>query len=400
MDTKKYIDKLSSKDNFKDGDEVVSVFQEMFKDFMREAMESEMNEHLGYKKHERSKSDNARNGYSKKKVKSTVGGEFELEVPRDRKSEYDPKLITKNKGIFSELEDKVVALYARGNSTRDISDAIEDMYGMSISASTISEITDRTIPLITEWQNRSLSDVYPIVFFDAMHCKVRQDGKILNKAVYICLGIDIDGMKDILGMWVGDGSEGAKYWLNIFSELKNRGVNDILIACMDGLKGLPDAVKSVYPETEIQLCIVHQIRNSTKYVSWKDKREVSQDLKLIYNASTEELAYDQLQDFKEKWNHKYPLIAKSWEANWSNLSAFFKYPQEIRKVIYTTNALEGLNRQLRKYTKTKSVFTSDQALMKCLYLAQEVITKKWTMAIRDWGLCLSQLAIHFEGRIS
>jgi putative transposase len=255
------------------------------------------------------------------------------------------------------------------------------------------------LPLISEWQNRSLNAVYPVVFFDAMHCKVKQDGKIINKAVYICLGIDLDGMKDVLGMWIGDGSEGAKYWLSVFTELKNRGVEDILIACMDGLKGLPEAVKSVFPDTEIQLCVVHQIRNSTRYISWKHKKELSQDLKAIYQAPTEESAYENLQGFKQKWDSQYPIVGKSWEANWSNLSSFFKYPTEIRRIIYTTNALEGLNRQLRKYTKTKAVFTSDQALMKCLYLAQENISKKWTMSIRDWGLCLSQLTIHFEGRV-
>lgn len=399
MDAKKYIEKLKSKDNFKDGNEVERVFQELFRDFMREAMESEMDEHLGYKRHERSDSENARNGYSKKKIKSGIGGEIELDIPRDRKSEYDPKLITKNKGIFKDLEDKIVALYARGNSTRDISDAIEEMYGMSVSASTISDITDRVIPLISEWQSRSLNEVYPIVFFDAMHCKVKKDGKIINKAVYICLGIDSEGMKDLLGMWIGDGSEGAKYWLSVFTELKNRGVQDILIACMDGLKGLPEAVKSIFPNTEIQLCIVHQIRNSSKYVSWKHKKELAKDLKTIYQAPSEESAYENLQEFKKKWDPMYPMIGRSWEANWGNLSGFFKYPAEIRRIIYTTNALEGLNRQLRKYTKTKAVFTSDQALMKCLYLAQEIISKKWTMPIRDWGLCLSQLAIHFEGRI-
>ncbi|ERT67917.1 transposase, Mutator family [Cetobacterium somerae ATCC BAA-474] len=381
-------------------DDLNTFFKDMMKVMIEEFYQGELEEELGYTKYDyRNKdSNNSRNGYSSKKLKSSAG-EIEVNVPRDRNGEYEPQVVKKHQNtIGQDLEAKIISMYAKGMTTSDIESHIEEIYGYQVSDSSITRITDKILPLVKEWQTRPLEAVYPIVFMDAIHYHVRSEGQIVKKAVYIAIGISSSGEKDVIGMWVGE-NESAKFWLSKLNELKSRGVEDILIACVDGLIGFANAIEAVYPQTQIQQCIIHQIRSSTQFVSYKDIKALIADLKLVYKATTEESALLNLELFDEKWGKKYPKIAISWKNNWSRLSTYFKYPQEIRTLIYTTNTIEGYNRQLRKVTKNKSVFPTDDSLLKMLYLATQDITKKWTSRQRDWGQMISQFQIYFEGRI-
>lgn len=396
---KQLVKKLAEENKIEGLKDIEGLFASMIKEMTQHLLEAEMTNHLGYDKHERSDSENSRNGTSTKTLKTSVGA-VEIDVPRDRKSKFEPLVVKKRETLGESVEDKIVAMYGRGMSTRDINAHMQEIYGVEVSADMVSEITDKVIPRIQEWQNRQLESVYPVVFFDGIHYSIRKDNRVVKACVYLCLGVTCDGHKDILGIWVGDGAEGAKFWATICSELKNRGLNDILIACMDGLKGLPEAVRAVYPQVDIQQCIIHQIRNSTKYVAWKDMKVVCADLRTIYKAPSERAGYEALQDFRAKWDVKYPIVGKSWEENWANLSTFFAYPEAVRKAIYTTNALENVNRQLRKVTKTKSVFPSDKAVEKSLFLAIENMTKKWTSTMHNWREMAAQFQIVFGERFA
>ena len=374
------------------------LVQRLVKDVLENILEAEMDEHLGRDKYQR-QSDiepserNYRNGYSQKNLRSSFGT-VDLDIPRDRKSEFEPQIVKKYETVCNELDKKIISLYAKGMTTSDIQAEIEDLYGITISPSMVSKITDKVIATATEWQNRMLDKIYPIVYLDAMYFKVRSNGKIVNKAVYICLGYTMEGYKDILGLWV-DEAEGAKFWLGICNDLKNRGVKEILIACMDGLKGLPQAIQTVFPSANIQTCIVHQIRNSIKYIASKDKKPFMKDLKEVYKAATEELALAQLDKLKETWGNSYGMVIDSWYNNWNNLSTFFDFSPRIRKIIYTTNALEGFNRQVRKYTKSRTIFPTDESLNKCVYLATMEIMEKWTQPVPNWGATLAELTLFF-----
>jgi transposase-like protein len=344
-------------------------------------------------------SGNSRNGTYKRNLR-TSAGDHTLDVSRDREATFKSGVIKKHQTSSNELEDKIISMYARGMTVRDISDSVEDMYGAELSPGLVSDITDKILPLATEWQGRILNSVYPIIYLDALHVKLKKDGKIVNVAIYNCLGVDLEGKKDMLGMWVSDGSEGANYWLSVITELKNRGVKDVLIACVDGLKGFKDAINSVFPETIVQKCVIHQIRNSLRYVSWKDKKEFAKDMKEVYQATTKELAEENLIKLSEKWSDKYRLSVKSWEDNWEELSEYFQFDEDIRRIIYTTNMIEGYHRQIRKVIKTKSVFPTPESVHKILYLATTNIMRKWTLTIRDWPQTLNQLTIRFEDRIT
>ena len=374
------------------------LVQRLIKDVLENILEAEMDEHLGRDKYQRQSNiepgeRNYRNGYSQKNLRSSFG-DVDLDIPRDRKSEFEPQIVKKYETVCNELDKKIISLYAKGMTTSDIQAEIEDLYGITISPSMVSKITDKVIATATEWQNRMLDKIYPIVYLDAMYLKVRSNGKIVNKAVYICLGYTMEGYKDILGLWV-DEAEGAKFWLGICNDLKNRGVKEILIACMDGLKGLPQAIQTVFPSANIQTCIVHQIRNSIKYIASKDKKSFMKDLKEVYKAPTEELALAQLDKLKETWGNSYGMVIDSWYNNWSNLSTFFDFSPRIRKMIYTTNALEGFNRQVRKYTKSRTIFPTDESLNKCVYLATMEIMEKWTQPVPNWGATLAELTLFF-----
>lgn len=378
------------------------LVQRLIKDVLENILEVEMGEHLGRDKYDRQTDidqddRNYRNGYSKKTLRSSFG-DVDLDVPRNRKAEFEPQIIKKYETVCNELDKKIISLYAKGMSTRDIQAEVEDLYGITLSPSMISKITDKVIATATEWQNRMLDEIYPIVYLDAMYFKVRSNGKIVNKAVYICLGYTLEGYKDILGIWV-DEAEGAKFWLSICNDLKNRGVKKILIACMDGLKGLPQVIKTVFPTVDIQTCIVHQIRNSIKYIASKDKKAFMKDLKEVYKATTEELALAQLDNLKEKWGSNYGMVIDSWYNNWNNLDTFFKFSPQIRKLIYTTNVLEGFNRQVRKFTKVRTIFPTDESLNKCVYLATMEIMEKWTQPIHNWGTTLAELSLYFEEQL-
>ena len=377
------------------------AIKKLMRSALEQMLDAELTEHLGYEKYSSAgkNSGNSRNGKTHKTLKND-NGEIEITVPRDRAGEFDPIIVKKYERTIGPIEDKIVSMYAKGMSTRDIQTHIQELYGLDVSATLISNITDKIVHLATEWQSRGLEKVYAIVFFDAIHYKVRDDDrKVVLKAAYTCLGVDLSGHKELLGLWIGE-AEGANFWLGVITELRNRGVEDILIACVDGLKGFPDAIKTVFPKTEIQLCIIHQIRNTLKYVSSKDGKAFMQQLRAVYTATTEEAAKDNLNLLTETWGKKYPFAVKSWNQNWENLSTFFKYPVEIRTMIYTTNAVEALHRQFRKVTKSKSPFPSDDALKKMLYLAYRDIAKKWTMPVRDWSLVISHFAISFEERLA
>lgn len=373
------------------------LIKQLSKCILERALEAEMQSHLGYDRYKRNDSENARNGSFKKSL-ATENGQLELEVPRDRKGNFEPVIVKKKQSRIDGLDDKIISLYAKGMSLSDIKIQMQELYGAEISESLISRITDDVIDEVKLWQGRALESVYPIVFFDCLVVKVRQEKRIINKSVYVALGIDLSGHKDVLGLWISD-NEGAKFWLNNLTELKNRGLSDILIACTDNLTGMSDAISAVYPKCEHQLCIVHQIRNSLKFVSYKDRKKLAADLKPIYQAINEEEAEEALEYFEEKWGKQYPQIAKSWYNNWDNLMVFLQYPEAIRKIIYTTNSIESLNNQLRKVTKNKRVFPSDESVFKTLYLTIDYITRKWSLPIRDWNEAMSHFLIKFEDRI-
>ena len=384
----------------KNFDDLKDVFKLMVGEMLENGLEGELDDELGYTKYDyrNKEGENSRNGYSKKTLKTSFG-ETEIKVPRDRNGEFEPQLVKKNQTTLTgDIEEKILSMYAKGMTTSDIESHIQEIYGLDCSDTTISRITDKILPVVREWQSRPLEDIYAVVFMDAIHFHVRSEGQIVKKAVYIAIGINMDGIKEVLGMWVGE-NESAKFWLSVMNGLKNRGLQDILIACVDGLTGFPAAIEAVYPKTEIQQCIIHQIRNTTKFVSYKDIKALMADLKKVYAAIDEQTALSELENFDEKWGNKYPKIAISWRDNWANLSTYFKYPQEVRTLIYTTNAIEGFNRQLRKVTKNKGVFPTDDSLLKMLYLAMMDITKKWTGKRREWGQIHSQLEIFFADRL-
>lgn len=368
---------------------------------LEQMLESELTEHLGYEKHspEGINSGNSRNGKTRKSLKND-NGEIEITVPRDRNGEFDPVIVKKYEKTIGPIENKIISMYAKGMTTRDIQTHITELYGIDISPTLVSNITDKIVHLAEQWQSRPLERIYPIVFFDAIHYKVRdQSKKVVSKAAYTCLAVDIEGHKDLLGLWIGE-AEGANFWLNILTELKNRGVEDIFIASIDGLKGFPEAINSVFPKTEIQLCVIHQIRNTLRYVASKDQKRFMKELKEVYKAPTEDAALINLDTLEENWGSKYSLAIRSWRNNWDNLATFFKYPQEIRTIIYTTNAVEAVHRQFRKVTKSRSLFPNDDALKKMLYLAYRDLSKKWTMPIRNWALVLSNFSIYFKDRFN
>lgn len=381
-------------------DDIQNLFKETIAEFMENGLDAELSDELGYSKYDyKNKStDNSRNGHSSKTLRTSFG-DVEVSVPRDRKGEFEPQILKKNQtSISQDIEEKILSMYAKGMTTSDIESHIHDIYGVEVSDTTVSRITDKILPVAKEWQQRPLESIYAVVFMDAIHFHVRSEGQIVKKAVYIAIGIDLDGKKDVLGMWVGE-NESAKYWASVLNSLRNRGVEDIFIACTDNLTGFTNAIEAVFPKTEIQNCIIHQLRNSTKYVSYKDIKALVADLKEVYGAVDEAAAIDALDRFSENWDKKYPKIAQSWQDNWPNLSTYFKYPEEVRRLIYTTNAIEGFNRQLRKVTKAKSVFPTDDSLFKMLYLAMMDITKKWTGRRQDWSRIHAQLAVYFSDRM-
>lgn len=386
--------------NPEDAQDIQAVLRDLLADVLQEMLESELDDQLGYSKYDykNKDTDDCRNGYSKKTVTSSMGP-IELDIPRDRKGEFEPQAVKKNQTDISNIEDQVLSMYAKGMTTRDISAHLRDVYGVEASAEMISRMTDRILPIAREWQNRPLERKYAIVFMDAVHFNVREDNRTVKKAVYVAIGVRLDGSREVLGMWIG-GNESAKYWLGVLNEIKNRGVEDIMIVSVDGLTGFADAIGAVFPKAEVQRCIVHQIRYSTKFVSYKDRKAFVSSLKKIYKADTEELALAALDDLEEEWGNKYPSSVSSWRNNWPQLSTYFKYPPEVRKLIYTTNSIENFNRQLRKVTKSRSVFPTDDALFKILYLAMLDATKKWTGKGWNWGLALDQLCIYFGDRIT
>ena len=381
-------------------EDIQSLFKETIAEFMEKGLDAELEDELGYSKYDyrNKETDNSRNGHSSKTLRTSFG-DVEVSVPRDRKSEFEPQLLKKNQtSISQDIEEKILSMYAKGMTTGDIEAHIRDIYGIDVSDSTVSRITDKILPVAKEWQQRPLESVYAVVFLDAIHYHVRSEGQVVKKAVYIAIGINLDGRKSVLGMWVGE-NESAKFWATVLNSLRNRGVEDIFIACTDNLTGFSAAIEAVFPQTEVQNCIIHQLRNSSRYVSYKDLKALMADLKAVYGAVDEQAALDALDMFSEHWDKKYPKISRSWRDNWANLSTYFKYPQEVRRLIYTTNAIEGFNRQLRKVTKSKSVFPTDDSLFKMLYLAMMDITKKWTGRRQDWSKIYAQLTIFFADRM-
>ena len=369
------------------------VLTPLIKNLTEAALEGELDSHLGQEI-----ATNRRNGKSKKTIK-TLNGSFELNTPRDRAGTFSPQLVKKHQTTLSnEIEEKIIAMYGLGMSYKDMSGHLEDIYGITVSKGTLTAITDKIIHTVKEWQARPLESVYPIVWLDAIHYKIREDGKVQSKAVYTILGVNLEGRKEVLGLYISE-NEGANFWLQVLTDLSNRGVYDILIACVDGLKGFPEAIESIFPATEVQLCVVHQIRNSLKYVGSKNQKEFMVDLKRVYKATTKDLAEAELDTLEDKWNDKYPIVIKSWRNNWERLSQYFKYPEDIRRIIYTTNTIEAVHRQFRKLTKTKGAFPNQDSLLKLLYMGIQNASKKWTMPIQNWSLTISQLAIFFEGRL-
>jgi putative transposase len=388
--------------NYKKPEDLIGesgLLKQLTKALIERAMKTEMTAHLGYEKHEPAgkKSGNSRNGKSKKTIKGEFGN-MEIAVPRDRNSTFEPVIIPKGETRFTGFDDKIISMYARGMTTRDIQAHLQEMYGVEVSPTLVSQVTDAITEEITLWQNRPLEEVYPIIYLDAVRVKVRHNSTVINKAVYLAIGITWDGAKEVLGMWIAE-TEGAKFWLQVVTELKSRGVNDIFIACVDGLKGFPEAIEAVFPKAQVQLCIVHMVRNSLRFVSWKQRKEVAADLKAIYQAPTVDQAEMHLTAFAKKWDTSHPTIAKSWRSNWERIIPMFSYPPEIRKAIYTTNAIESLNMSLRKVTKNRGSFPNDEAMTKLLYLAMKNISKKWTLPIRDWKSAMNQFTILFEGRM-
>ena len=385
--------------NLKTAGDVQHALRDIFSGTLQEMLEAEMDQNLGYEKHDDSnkQTENRRNGHSKKTVRSEYG-DITLDVPRDRDGEFEPLIVKKHQKSVAGIEEQILLLYAKGVSTREIQDHLQRLYGIEVSPTLISNVTNKIMPLIKEWQNRPLPNIYAVVFMDAIHFNVRQDGQITKKAAYMSVGIDLEGRKDVLGIWIGE-HESAKFWLNVLNELKNRGVQDILIICVDNLTGFSEAIAACYPESEVQKCIVHQIRNSIRYVSYKDVKKIIAGLKPIYTASTEDAALEEMNSFETAWGEKYPLIVRSWRQNWAEIATFFKYPPEIRKIIYTTNTIESYHRQLRKVTKSKSIFPSDEALLKMLYLATQDVLRKWTGRVQNWGLILLQFSVFFPEKV-
>ena len=389
--------------NFTNTNEVMAAMKEMFKDVIQQVMESELDVELGYEKSERMSgngdinlSKNYRNGHSKKTVKTQLG-EIDVNVPRDRNNSYEPKIIGKYSRNADGMEEKILSLYATGMSQRDISEQIQNLYDVEISPELVSKISEKIMPEVNEWQSRPLETVYPFVFMDAIHYKVKENHQYVTKAAYVVLGITMDGNKDILGIWIGE-NESSKFWLNVLNELKSRGVLDIYLFCVDGLSGFREAISAMYPKAGIQRCIIHQIRSSTRFVSYKDIKALMVDLKAVYTSVTEDEALNNLMKFKEKWGKSYPSCVKTWEDNWDILSTFYAYPSEIRRIIYTTNIIEGLNRQFRRVTKNKPSFTNDESLRKMLYLASKKIVERWTQRCRNWDVVLNHLNIMFDDR--
>lgn len=376
------------------------LLKQLTKALLEKALKGEMTHHLGYPKWSPAgrNTGNSRNGKHDKTIKGDFG-EMEIEVPRDRNSEFEPTIIGKHQTRFDGFDDKIISMYARGMSTRDIQGHLKEIYQIEVSPDFISTVTDSVMDAVKEWQNRPLDEIYPIVYLDALHVKVKDQGQIINKAIYFVLGVNMEGKKEVLGFWI-EKTEGSKFWLQVITELKNRGVKDIFIACVDGLKGFPEAIRTAYPKTEIQLCIVHMVRNSLKFVSYKDRKKIAGDLKEIYRAATVEVAEKALETFSATWNSKYPSISQSWKNNWANIIPFFAYPPEIRKVVYTTNAIESLNMTLRKILKTRASFPNDDALRKLLFLGLQNASKKWTMPIRDWVSAINQFLILYGDRVA
>ena len=381
-------------------DDIQDLFKETIAEFMENGLDAELDEELGYSKYDyrNKETKNSRNGHSNKTLRTSFGN-VDIAIPRDRDGQFEPQLLKKNQtSVSRDIEEKILSMYAKGMTTGDIEAHIRDIYGVEVSDTTISRVTDKILPIAKEWQQRPLESIYAVVFLDAIHYHVRSKGQIVKKAVYIAIGVDLDGHKDVLGMWVGE-NESAKFWATVLNGLRNRGVEDIFIACTDSLSGFSAAIEANFPKTEIQNCVVHQIRNSTKYVSYKDLKALMADLKAVYAAVDEPSALEALNAFSERWDKKYPRISASWQENWPNLSTYFKYPQEVRRLIYTTNAIEGFNRQLRKVTKAKSVFPTDDSLLKMLYLAMADITRKWTGRRQDWNIIHAQLSVFYSDRM-
>jgi putative transposase len=388
--------------NYKSPEEIVGengLLKQLTKAILERAMQAEMTDHLGYAKHDPAGNNtgNSRNGKSSKTLKGEFG-RLPIEVPRDRNSTFEPKIVAKGQTWFRGFDEKILSMYARGMTTREIQGHLEDMYQIEVSPGLISQVTEEVIDEVRGWQNRQLDQMYPIVYLDALHVKIRDGGHVNNKAVYLAIGINMSGSKEVLGMWIAQ-TEGAKFWMQIVTELRNRGLQDILIVCVDGLKGLPEAIEAVFPKTQVQLCIVHLVRHSLKYVGWKQRKEVGEDLKKIYQASTEQEAEKALDEFAEKWDSKFPTISQTWRRNWMRVIPFFGHPPEIRKIIYTTNTIESINMSLRKVTKNRGSFPNDEAALRLLYLALGNISKKWTRPLCDWAGALNQFAIVYEGRL-
>jgi len=377
----------------------MAILKELTKRLVEKAMESELTHHLGYDKYSPAgkKSGNSRNGKTSKTIKGDFG-ELPIEVPRDRNGAFNPQIIPKHQTRFSGFDDKIISMYARGMTTQDIQDHLQEIYGVEVSADLISTVADGVINDVKDWQNRPLDEAYPVLYLDATILKVRSEGRVINKSAYLAIGVNLEGLKDVLGIWL-EQNEGAKFWLKVMTELKNRGVKDIFIACVDGLKGFPEAIEAAFPKTEVQLCIVHMIRGSLRFVAWKDRKAVVADLKGIYQASSEELAQENLEAFARKWDGRYPTISKSWQTNWQRVIPFFAYPEEIRRIIYTTNAIESLNNTLKKTIKNRASFPNDEAAIKLLYLSLKNIQKKWTMPTRYWGTAINQFAILYGDRM-
>lgn len=397
---KEQIRQIITENNINNVSDIYSLLKDSFKDILQELLEAEMDAALGYPRNQKGDLEvpNKRNGHSKKTLKSQFG-EFQVDIPRDRNGEFEPKLIPKYQRDVSGIEEQVISLYGRGMTTRDIHDQVKDLYGIEMSAEMVSHITDRIIPEIKEWQARPLNPIYPFVFMDCIHYKIREEGRILSRAAYIVLGVTTDGYKEILSITVG-ANETSKFWLGVLNDLKNRGVQDVLFFSVDGLPGFKEAIQAVYPQAQIQRCVVHMLRNSFKYINYNDLKKFASDFKAVYKAPTESAALSELEGIKEKWGKKYPYAISNWENNWEDVNSFFQFPDDIRRIMYTTNIIEGLNRQYRKVTKTKSVFPSDSALEKILYLASENVAKKWTQRYRNWDQVLSQLIILYDERLT
>ena len=394
--SKDLLRKYVKEQDFKSTDDILAALKDMFRDVLQESLEAEMDEAIGYDKYDycEKETTNSRNGYSKKTIKTELGP-VDIAVPRDRNGEFEPKIIPKYKRSANGIEDKILSLYAKGMTTRDIAEQVKELYDVDISAETVSNITNRIIPLVSEWQTRPLESTYAFIFMDAIYYKVREDKQIVLKAAYVVVGVTIDGIKEVLGIWIW-ANESSKFWLSVLNDLKNRGVQNVLIFCVDGLNGFKEAIGAAYPFAKIQRCIIHQIRSSMKYIPYKDRKAFAADLKSVYGSVNEESGMNNLISMKDKWGNKYPNAIKSWEDNWDNVSTFFAFPQNIRRIIYTTNVIESLNSQFRKVTKTKLIFPNDDSLLKMLYFAVEHVERKWTRQYRDWDQVISQLNIVFN----